>query len=65
MEALFEQNEVIYLVADWTQENPDISALLDRYQRVGIPLYLYFPANSSQAKVLPQILSKEIMRGLF
>jgi len=65
MEALFELNEVIYLVADWTQENSDISALLNRYHRVGIPLYLYFPANSSQARVLPQILSKEIIRGLF
>lgn len=65
IETLFEQNDVIYLVADWTQENPDISALLDRYQRVGIPLYLYFPANSRQAEVLPQILSKEMMRSLF
>jgi thiol:disulfide interchange protein len=65
IENLFEQNYVIYLVADWTQENPDISALLDRYQRVGIPLYLYFPANSRQAELLPQILSKEMMRDLF
>lgn len=65
IENLFEENDVIYLVADWTQENPDISALLDRYQRVGIPLYLYFPPNSRNAKVLPQILSKEMLKALF
>ncbi|MEQ9022398.1 MAG: thioredoxin family protein, partial [Pseudomonadales bacterium] len=65
IEALFEENGVIYMVADWTQENPEISALLDRYQRVGIPLYLYFPPNSRNAEVLPQILSKEMLKDLF
>lgn len=65
IEDLFAENGVIYLVADWTQENPEISGLLDRYQRVGIPLYLYFPPNSRKAEVLPQILSKEMLKDLF
>jgi thiol:disulfide interchange protein DsbD len=65
IETLFAENNVVYLVADWTQENPEISALLDRYQRVGIPLYLYFPPGSQQAEVLPQILSKQMLKDLF
>ena len=62
VQEMFTEKNVIYLVADWTNDNPDISALLERYNRVGIPLYLYFPAGSSEAQVLPQILTKDIMK---
>ena len=65
IQKLFEQQKVIYLVADWTNANPEISQLLDRYQRVGIPLYLYFPPNRQVPVLLPQILSKRIVRQLF
>lgn len=65
IEQLFEQQNVIYLVADWTNENPEITKLLDRYQRVGIPLYLYFAPNQSTPIVLPQVLTKEMMKELF
>lgn len=64
VQEMFAEKNVIYLVADWTNDNPDISALLDRYNRVGIPLYLYFPAGSSEAQILPQILTKDIMRSV-
>lgn len=62
VQEMFAEKNVIYLVADWTNDNPEISALLDRYNRVGIPLYLYFPAGSDEAQILPQILTKDIMR---
>ena len=65
IQKLFEQQKVIYMVADWTNANPEISQLLDRYQRVGIPLYLYFPPNRQVPVLLPQILSKRIIRQLF
>ena len=62
VQEMFTQKNVVYLVADWTNENADISALLERYDRVGIPLYLYFPAGSKDAQILPQILTKDVMR---
>lgn len=62
VQEMFTQQNVIYLVADWTNDNPEISQLLERYDRVGIPLYLYFPAGSREAHILPQILTKDIMR---
>ncbi len=44
--------------ADWTTEDPVITEWLDKYDRVGVPLYLYFPrgATIETAAVLPQIL---------
>lgn len=65
IQQLFEDQNVVYLIADWTNENPEISMLLDRYQRVGIPLYLYFPPGESRPKVLPQVLTKDMLRELF
>ena len=59
---LIEEKEVIYMVADWTNENPEITRLLEKYNRVGIPLYLYWPAGSSEAQILPQLLTKGIVR---
>ena len=48
---------------DWTSEDPLITEWLDRYGRVGVPLYLYFPTGSSldNPTILPQILLPEIV----
>ena len=49
---------VVYMVADWTNHNADIAALLKKHDRSGIPLYLLYPANSDAATVvLPQLLT--------
>ena len=65
IQTLFEREQVIYVVADWTNKNAEISALLDRYQRVGIPLYLYFAPGKRQPQILPQILTKKMLNALF
>jgi len=48
---------VTYLKGDWTQKDPQITELLQRHGRSGVPLYLYYPAGpDAAAVVLPQIL---------
>ena len=49
--------------ADWTSEDPQITEWLERYDRVGVPLYLYFPTGSTAetAAVLPQLLLPQIV----
>ena len=49
--------------ADWTSEDPAITEWLEKYNRVGVPLYLYFPAGSTAATaaVLPQLLLPQIV----
>jgi thiol:disulfide interchange protein DsbD len=55
----FAAHGVVYMIADWTNHNAAIAALLERHGRTGIPLYLMYPADSSREPlILPQILTK-------
>ena len=61
--AAFKERGIKVVEGDWTREDPLITDWLDRYGRVGVPLYLYFPQGSSldEPTVLPQILLPEIV----
>jgi thiol:disulfide interchange protein DsbD len=60
MTAAFDEHGVVYMVADWTNYNPEIARFLEKHGRTGIPLYLVYPADSSSAPlVLPQLLTRE------
>jgi thiol:disulfide interchange protein DsbD len=57
--AAFDDYKVVYMVADWTNYNPEIARFLESHGRSGIPLYLVYPADPGASPViLPQILSK-------
>ncbi|KQT76443.1 thiol:disulfide interchange protein [Methylobacterium sp. Leaf465] len=44
------------LKGDWTNQNPEITRLLERHGRSGVPLYLLY-AGAGEPTVLPQILT--------
>ena len=52
---------VVYMKADWTNKDPRITEMLNRYGRNGVPLYLLFPGNGQDALVLPNILTVGIL----
>ncbi|WP_444895305.1 protein-disulfide reductase DsbD family protein [Microbulbifer sp. SSSA005] len=54
-----ERLNVVALKGDWTNQDPRISELLAKYGRTSVPLYLLYPADGGNAKVLPQILSQD------
>jgi thiol:disulfide interchange protein DsbD len=54
----FAQQHIAFLVADWTNRNPEITALLAAHGRSGVPLYLYYAAGASDAVILPQVLTE-------
>jgi thiol:disulfide interchange protein DsbD len=57
-----EENGVTYLKGDWTNNDPEITAVLKQFETSGVPLYLMFPADPSKpAEVLPQILTESIV----
>ncbi|WP_147044864.1 protein-disulfide reductase DsbD family protein [Methylobacterium gnaphalii] len=56
----FHANDVALLRGDWTNQNPEITALLERYGRSGVPLYLVY-RGKAEAVVLPQILTEGIV----
>ena len=53
----FEDAGVVFMVADWTRQDPVITAALEEQGRAGVPLYLYYPPGADAPTVLPQILS--------
>jgi thiol:disulfide interchange protein len=63
--AAFARKRVAFLVADWTNRDPEITALLSAHDRPGVPLYLFYPAGGGEARVLPQILTEdEVIRAI-
>jgi thiol:disulfide interchange protein len=56
----FADHDVVYMVADWTNEDARIAGLLKKHGRNGIPLYLMYSADTSTAPlILPQLLTKQ------
>lgn len=59
---IFRRKNVAYLVADWTNRDAEVTALLAAHGRSGVPLYLYFPPHG-EAQVLPQLLTGDVIRS--
>ncbi|OAI42414.1 hypothetical protein AYO42_02590 [Rhizomicrobium sp. SCGC AG-212-E05] len=58
VQSAFAAKNVVYMVADWTNRNPEITALLKENGRSGVPLYLYYAPGSAKPQILPQILTE-------
>jgi thiol:disulfide interchange protein len=56
VKAAFARKNVAYLKGDWTNRDPEISRILEKHGRSGVPLYLLY-ARGSEPVVLPQILT--------
>jgi thiol:disulfide interchange protein DsbD len=63
VKSAFAAKNVAYLVADWTNQNPEITALLKENGRSGVPLYLYYAPGATSPQVLPQILTEGLVLG--
>ena len=54
----FARTGAVYMVGDWTNRNAQIAAVLDEFDRPGVPLYLVYGAKGQDAVVLPQLLTE-------
>jgi len=61
----FHEKGVVYMVADWTVQDPEITKALEAQGRSGVPLYLFYAPGAPEPQVLPQVLSFDIMRETF
>jgi thiol:disulfide interchange protein len=58
----FDAAGVTYMVADWTNYDPEIGAFVREHGRNGIPLYVMYPGNlSATPTILPQLLTANIV----
>ncbi|HEU0095053.1 MAG TPA: protein-disulfide reductase DsbD domain-containing protein [Rhizomicrobium sp.] len=58
IKSAFASKGVTYMVADWTNQNPEITALLKENGRSGVPMYLYYAPGAATPIILPQILTE-------
>lgn len=60
--AAFDRNHILMLRADWTHPDPKISAFLARFNRSGVPLYLYYAEGANAAPtLLPEVLTPQLV----
>ena len=52
----FGATNTVYMKADWTNQNAEISKILSDHGRAGVQLYLLYSADGSE-KILPQLLT--------
>ena len=55
--AAFRAHDIAYLKGDWTNQNPEITRVLEAHGRSGVPLYVLY-RGPGDAQVLPQILTE-------
>ena len=61
-ESLFERYGIRLFVADWTQNDPEITRALESYGRSGVPLYV-LKSPDGAVQILPQNLSYSLLEG--
>ena len=59
-------NNITYLKGDWTNEDPEITEMLERFDRPSVPLYVLFSGDPSvEPVILPQILTPGMVAEAF
>lgn len=58
----FKQQGIVYLKGDWTNRDAAITQFLQKFNRSGVPLYVFYPAGQpAQPAELPQILTPDMV----
>jgi len=57
----FRESNILLMVADWTNRDPEISAAIESLGRSGVPVYVMYPAGGGQPKVLPELLTESLV----
>ncbi|MBY0356997.1 MAG: thioredoxin family protein [Candidatus Obscuribacterales bacterium] len=58
----FKELKIVPLKADWTTQDPEITKLLQKFGRSGVPLYVIFPAGKANAPIiLPELITQPIV----
>ncbi|WP_255463264.1 protein-disulfide reductase DsbD [Microbulbifer sp. YPW1] len=65
VEALFRDNDVFLVRADWTDQDPGITRALGELGRNSVPVYAWYAPGERTPVLLPQILKPEMIEALF
>ena len=56
--ALFNNKDITYFKADWTNRNAEIAEELEKYNRSGLPVYVYWNEKLDEPMVLNELLTE-------
>ena len=56
--ALFNNKDITYFKADWTNRNAEIAEELEKYNRSGLPVYVYWNKKLDEPMVLNELLTE-------
>jgi len=59
------RGDIAVLKADWTNQNAEIARELERFGRSGVPMYVFYPAGGGAPRLLPEVLTPEILTNAF
>lgn len=62
---LIKKKGIDYYRADWTKNDPNITAALKNYGRAGVPLYVYYSENSDKPFIFPEIITVKMLNDNF
>ena len=62
MKNLVKEKNILLLRADITNYSATLTRALNAYKRASVPLYVYYDGKSDDFLLLPQILTKEILK---
>jgi len=54
----FQRHAIVKMKADWTNGDPTITKLLQKFGRPGVPLYVLYPGKNEEPIVFPEVLTK-------
>ena len=60
----FAAGNVAFLVADFTNGDKTIALELQKHNRAGVPMYLWYAPGQTAPEVLPELLSIDLVTGL-
>ena len=56
-----EAANAVYMVGDYTDVDPAITAYLQQHKAVGVPLYVVYPRDGSAPRILPTLLTPALV----
>lgn len=60
----FENTGAVFMVADWTVRDPEITAALQRFGASGVPLYVYYPASGEPSVLALPLTKNSVLTAL-
>jgi thiol:disulfide interchange protein/DsbC/DsbD-like thiol-disulfide interchange protein len=57
----FQHHGIVKLKADWTNGDPAVTKLLQKFGRPGVPLYVLYPGKNEEPIVFPELLTKSMV----